>query len=340
MNVGSPTVVGIAVARAGRTGLRVGFADAGHRPPEVVVVLRLPDRDARVGHGDVDEREQPRHLARSVPRSASRSAPRSGCRAAAARTGSACRRRPSRCRQALRLGAHGRRRHAVAAEALHLLERRGVLRARHRRAAAERETGRAERRTNGVTSPQCAPSASGIRLTGSWRQWPGWLLGMWSMPTRGSACCEPSFARSARIAAAARRPTSMPCAFARPPRGSACRSSARSLIEASPPATGTAPPACRAPPARSPRRSEASPGRGPQTGVAAVAAARSRSPRRTSRCGRSPWPGSSGPARAARRTRAVSPGATGVWSRPLASIAIWFQRSSRSSESAPRRDGR
>ena len=30
------------------------------------------------------------------------------------------------------------------------------------------------------------------------------------MPTRGSACCEPSSARSARMAAAARRPSSMP----------------------------------------------------------------------------------------------------------------------------------
>jgi hypothetical protein len=36
----------------------------------------------------------------------------------------------------------------------------------------------------------------------------------------------------------------------------------------------------------------------------------------------------------------VSPGCTGVWSRPLASIAIWFQRSRRSSVSVPRRGGR
>ena len=33
-------------------------------------------------------------------------------------------------------------------------------------------------RTNGMQSPQYAPSARGIRLIGSWRQWPGSLLVM------------------------------------------------------------------------------------------------------------------------------------------------------------------
>ena len=36
---------------------------------------------------------------------------------------------------------------------------------------------RPDLRTNGATSPQCAPIASGIRLTGSWRHLPGALLG-------------------------------------------------------------------------------------------------------------------------------------------------------------------
>ena len=61
-NVGSPTVARIAVAAPGRPGSLVGFANAGDRPPELVVELRLPDRDAGVGHRDVDQRQQSRQI--------------------------------------------------------------------------------------------------------------------------------------------------------------------------------------------------------------------------------------------------------------------------------------
>lgn len=43
-----------------RTG--VGFADASDRAPEVVVILRLPDGNAGIGHGHVHECQQPRQL--------------------------------------------------------------------------------------------------------------------------------------------------------------------------------------------------------------------------------------------------------------------------------------
>src|SRR4030081_2001433 len=43
----------VAVAIAGRTSPRVGFTNAGDRPPKVVIIFRFPNRDAGVGHGGV-----------------------------------------------------------------------------------------------------------------------------------------------------------------------------------------------------------------------------------------------------------------------------------------------
>src|SRR5581483_5391377 len=54
--------VRIAVPDAGRAGSLVGFADAGDRAPKIVIVLRFPDRGARVGERDVHQRHQPREL--------------------------------------------------------------------------------------------------------------------------------------------------------------------------------------------------------------------------------------------------------------------------------------
>jgi len=56
---------------------------------------------------------------------------------------------------------------------------------------------------------------------GSCRHFPGSLLVRNSMPTRGSTRCEPSLARAARIAAAARFPNAIPLFFVRPSRISA-----------------------------------------------------------------------------------------------------------------------
>ena len=48
----------IAIARKRQRRVGIGLADSGDRPPELVVVLRLPDRDAGVGHRRVDQRQQ------------------------------------------------------------------------------------------------------------------------------------------------------------------------------------------------------------------------------------------------------------------------------------------
>ena len=165
---------GLPSPSAGRAGARVGFADAGDRAPELVEVLRLPDRDAGVGHRHVHERQQPRELdARPVPLAAARSAPRSGCRAAAARTGSACRRRPSRCRRGLVLAcARSAWRLPSPPRRFTSLKAARTPRCRGAGGGGARNCS-AERSTNGSTSPQCAPSASGIWLIGSWRHFPG-----------------------------------------------------------------------------------------------------------------------------------------------------------------------
>jgi hypothetical protein len=68
---------------------------------------------------------------------------------------------------------------------------------------------------NGRTWLQRAPSASGIWLIGSCCQCGGTSLVMYSIPTRGSRCMEPSLARTARICAAASLPTATPRAFSR-----------------------------------------------------------------------------------------------------------------------------
>src|SRR3989304_2681328 len=60
----------------------------------------------------------------------------------------------------------------------------------------------ADCRTNGLTSPQKAPRASGIRLIGSWRHLPGSLLVMYSKPTRGSGWWAPWSALGALFAVA------------------------------------------------------------------------------------------------------------------------------------------
>src|SRR5262245_5144667 len=52
---------------------------------------------------------------------------------------------------------------------------------------------------NGLHLLQCAPSAKGIKLMGSWRQRPGRLLVIQSTPTTGSGISEPSV-RFRRIA--------------------------------------------------------------------------------------------------------------------------------------------
>ena len=73
--------------------------------------------------------------------------------------------------------AHGRRHDAVAAEGLHLVEGRRVLGAVERRRRRHAELRRPSAARRARTSPQCAPSASGIWLIGSWRQAPGASLG-------------------------------------------------------------------------------------------------------------------------------------------------------------------
>src|SRR5207247_1598184 len=52
----------IAVAGSGRARPLISLANAGNRTPELVVVLRLPDCDAGVGHRYVYKRQEPGQL--------------------------------------------------------------------------------------------------------------------------------------------------------------------------------------------------------------------------------------------------------------------------------------
>ena len=52
----------IAIARARRTRPRIGLADSGDGPPELVEVLRFPDGDPGVRHGHVHQSQEPRQL--------------------------------------------------------------------------------------------------------------------------------------------------------------------------------------------------------------------------------------------------------------------------------------
>ena len=160
VKVGSATRSRIAVAGIGRIG--VDFADARHRAPELVVVLRFPDGDAGIGHRRVDERQQAGELDDVRAPSCRRSASRSGCRAAAARRGSACRRRPRRfpisvCSVVRSVGVDD----PVAAERLHLGERARIGRPNSSAGGGGARNCALLVITNGVTSSQSAPSASG-----------------------------------------------------------------------------------------------------------------------------------------------------------------------------------
>ena len=293
----------VAVAGAGGPGLRVGLADAGHRPPELVEVLRLPDRDARVGHGDVHEREQPRELDAPSCRARARSAPRSGCTGAAARTGSACRRRPSRSRS----GAAARVRtvgvvtpspprrftssNAAAYSGLVIAGGGGTRnwprRPEHERrhlapVRAERERDLADR----VLAPMARLVARDVvdadpRL-GVLRA----VVRPQREDRRRGAPPELDALRSSRVRRCGSR--------AGPRRAAASKLAACDGNSA----TSVSCAACAIA-----ASIEASSGAGAETGVARGSRRRSRSPRRTSRCGRSPSRGSSGPGRAARRTR-------------------------------------
>src|SRR5262245_30685386 len=65
---------------------------------------------------------------------------------------------------------------------------------------------------NGLHLLQCAPSAKGIKLMGSWRQWPGRLLVDQSTPIAGSDISDPSVLIR-RIVVATSIPRSIPFAF-------------------------------------------------------------------------------------------------------------------------------
>ena len=193
----------------------VRLADARDRAPELVEVLRLPARDAGVGHRDVDEREQPR-AARPTFRSASGRdrdrdlvvEPRRRAEARRAVVG------PVDARDRLvRACGSSACRDAVAAERLHLVVGGRVRRRSSSAAAAGARNWSARRQHERQRrAPQCAPSASGCRLIGSWRQNPGWSL------QRNSS------SRAARDAAIRRSCAARGSRPRRPPGRARCRS--------------------------------------------------------------------------------------------------------------------
>ena len=134
----------------------------------------------------------------------------------------------------------------------------------------------AGRSTNGFTSPQCAPSASGDRLIGSWRQSPGVVAGNVVDAERAAPRAASRRRRAARGSPPrrARRGRRRSAAAAASRR--AARGRRRAARRSSPPATDTARRACRAPPARSRRCIEVSGVVALDARVALVAARRAR----------------------------------------------------------------